>query len=319
MKVSKEMLHPSLQSIYGILRFQTWVMKRTALRNFFDKLVRKLTQGKDLPGLACDERYIDSSEDEYKIRVRTYRPEGDHTSLPAMIYIHGGGYVMGLPESGPSILEQFIAARPCMIIAPDYRKAGSKPYPAGLNDCYDTLLWAKNNADELGIRADRFMIAGHSAGGGLTAAVTLKARDTGEADIAFQMPIYPMIDDQQPTDPNRAVETVVWDTELNAIGWNAYLADLREAGAEIPAYAAPARNHDYQGFPPTITFVGDMEPFHRETVEYVGALEAAGIDVAFKEFQGCFHAFDFFNKEISQEAVEFTYGQFREFYDRYVR
>ena len=217
-----------------------------------------------------------------------------------------------------SAIERFIATRPCVIIAPDYRKAATKPFPAGFDDCYDTLLWAKANAEDLGIHQGRFMIAGHSAGGGLTAAVTLKVRDTQDVDVAFQMPIYPMIDDQQPHDANRYMETPVWDTELNTIGWNAYLADLHRDGAEIPAYAAPARNTDYQGFPPTITFVGDLDPFYQETLDYVQALRDAGVEVTFREYKGCYHVFDMFGQGIAEDARAFTFDQYAEFYDRYV-
>lgn len=276
MKVTREMLHPSLQDSYRAMSIMAWLMKRSSVRYLMDKMGRAASQGKDIDGLDCDERYIGSSYDDYQIRTRIYKPVDTNETLPAMLYIHGGGYIAGMPESSPEIYERYLAARPCVIIAPDYRKAGTRPFPAGFNDCYDVLLWARDNAEELGIHQDRFIVAGHSAGGGLTAAVTLKVRDTQDVDVAFQMPIYPMIDDQQPNDPDRYMETPVWDTGLNTIGWNAYLADLHREGAEIPAYAAPARNKDYQGFPPTITFVGDLEPFYQETLDYVRALRDAG-------------------------------------------
>ena len=318
MKVSKEMLHPSLQGSYRTMSIMAWALKRRWYRYLFDKLGRTVAQGKDIEGLDCDERYVKSSHDDYEIRTRIYRPKGDNKTLPALVYFHSGGYIFGCPESTPTVIEQYIAARPCVVIAPDYRKSGTKPFPAGFNDCYDTLLWAKDNAEELGVRPDRLMIAGHSAGGGLTAAVALKVRDTQDVDLAFQMPIYPMIDDQQPHDPDRYMETPLWDTELNEIGWSAYLADLHREGAEIPAYAAPARNKDYQGFPPTITFVCDMEPFYQETLDYVQGLRNAEVEVAFQEFKGCFHGFDFLGKGIGDDAIRFTFDQFGDFYDRYV-
>lgn len=121
--------------------------------------------------------------------------------------------------------ERLLQSRPCVIIAPDYRKAFTKPFPARLNDCYDTLLWARANAETLGITG-KVMIAGDSAGGGLTAAVTLRALDTQNVDIAFQMPIYPMIDDQQSVDPSSYVKAPIWHTAANKSGWNAYLSDL---------------------------------------------------------------------------------------------
>ena len=136
-----------------------------------------------------------------------------------------------------------------------------KPYPAALDDCYMTLLWMRDNADELGIDASKFIIAGHSAGGGLTAAVTLKVRDTGDVNVAFQMPYYPMIDDQQPNDPARHMDSPGWDNKTNAFGWASYLKDLHQQGVEIPGYAAPARNTDYTIFPRRLPLWASMSRF----------------------------------------------------------
>mgnify|MGYP000573631132 CR=1 FL=1 len=108
----------------------------------------------------------------------------------------GGGYVHGVPEQFGAIIKDFIETEPCIIVAPDYRKAVESPYPAAFNDCYDTLLWMRDNAASIGGRTDGFIVSGHSAGGGLSAAVSLKATDTGDAKLAFQMPVYPMIDDR---------------------------------------------------------------------------------------------------------------------------
>ena len=96
--------------------------------------------------------------------------------------------MFGSPRDVSRCAGALINTRPCVVVAPDYRDLYRTL--AGFNDCYETLLWATNNAEQLGARCDRVMVAGHSAGGGLTAAVTLKARDSGTADIAFQMPIY---------------------------------------------------------------------------------------------------------------------------------
>ncbi|MEM7097727.1 MAG: alpha/beta hydrolase [Pseudomonadota bacterium] len=318
MRVTKDMLHPDLRPRYGMLNVMTRLMKRSWFRSVSQWVTNKSLDGKSIEGLDCEEVHVPSQDTQWQIRVRIYRPPGYSDPLPAMLYIHGGGYIIGSPETSHGLIERFINTRPCVVIAPDYRKAGTKPFPAGFNDCYDTLLWAKANADTLGIRADKFIVAGHSAGGGLTAAVTLKARDTQDLQIAFQMPIYPMIDDRQPDDPDRFIETPVWDAELNKIGWSAYLAQLHARGEEIPVYAAPARNTDYSNFPPTISFVGDLEPFYWEDVDYAKALEAAGVEIAFKVYEGCFHAFDMMGEGIADEAKNFTYDQFAKFYDRYL-
>ena len=120
------------------------------------------------------------------------------------------------------------------MVAPDYRKSLEAPYPAGFNDCYDTLLWMKENAEQLGISTDSFMIAGHSAGGGLTTAVTLKARDTQDVKIAFHIPIYPMMDHRQITaSVKNMYKAPMWDTNNTKVGWSLYLKDLLAQGKPI--------------------------------------------------------------------------------------
>jgi len=167
-------------------------------------------------------------------------------------------------------------------------------------------------ADEL------FKEFGHSAGGGLTAAVTLKARDTQDVNIAFQMPIYPMIDDRQSNESSKFISPV-WDAKTNALGWDFYLKNLKAQNAEIPAYAAPSRNEDYSNFPPTITLVGDAEPFRDETIQYVEALKKFNIPVEFKLYERCFHGFDVLVKsEISKDALNFTFDSYAQYYDKYI-
>jgi len=320
MKVTTEMIHQDLRQNLFAWRVMTTMIKFKWVVKLMNRLSAKSAAGKNIQGLHCEEVYVPSSNGEWNIRTRIYRPEGQTEVLPVMLYFHGGGYLSGLPEGSADIIRKFINTRPCVVIAPDYHKSYTKPFPAGFNDCYDTMIWARDNAEALRIRDDKIIVAGHSAGGGLTAAVTLKVRDTQDVQIAFQMPIYPMIDDQQPHDPERAIATLIWDTEMNGIGWNAYLSDLHKSGAEIPAYAAPARNTDYSGFPPTITFVGDIEPFYWETVDYVEALKAQNIDVAFKIYEGCYHGFDGLLKSnpTTDDARKFTYDRYAEFYDKYI-
>lgn len=321
MKVTKKMLHKDLQPSFRAHNIMAYLNKKSWFRNIAKWAMTKALHGKNIAGLNCEERYLPSSEPGKQVRVRIYRPtHHDGGRLPAMLYIHAGGYILGCPEMAGDIVQEFINRRPCVVIAPDYRKAHTKPYPAGFSDCYDTLLWAKHNADDLNIDPKKFIVAGHSAGGGLTAAITLKNRDTQEVNIAFQMPFYPMIDDRQPSDPARRIQAPVWDTELNQIGWTSYLAEIHSAGSEVPAYAAPARNSDYRQFPPTITLVGTLEPFHQETVDYVKALENEDVEVAFREYGGCYHAFDLLcpKAHVSQEALRFALDSYADFYDRHL-
>lgn len=328
MKITRDMLHPDLRTPgpYWLQIFSKSMMRyrwsSKLLGALFGVLINRddPQKGDGPKKIMIEERYLPTTDGEAKIRVKICRPKSATGKLPAMLYTHGGGYVIGNPDVHDGMFAQYIECRPCVIVAPAYRNALVKPYPAAFDDCYMTLLWMRDNAEELGIDASQFMIAGHSAGGGLTAAVTLKARDTGDVKVAFQMPFYPMIDDRQPTDPERYIDVPGWSTENNAFGWNCYLHDLHAANAEIPAYAAPARNTDYSNFPPTITFIGEYEPFYWETLEYVDRLKAAGVDVAFKVYEKCTHSPDMIipDTDLGRDCIAFSFESYAAFYDKYV-
>ena len=313
------MLHSDLQPFYWRFRHVGVMVRFRWLALLINFLLKHFAAGKNIDGLDCEERFVPSADGGSEIRLRIFKPREQKGPLPILVYLHGGGYVLGNPEMSAAVIHRFIESRPCIVVAPDYRKAYTAPFPAGFNDCYDTLVWAANHAHSLGGRADTVIVAGHSAGGGLTAAVTMKARDFGDVEVAFQMPIYPMIDDLQPSDLDRQIDVCVWDTKTNRLAWSAYLAHLHTRGDVIPAYAAPARCIDFSGLPPTITFVGSLEPFYWETKSYVAALRAAGIEVAFEEFENCFHGFDTIaaGTNISNAALDYTFTQFADFYDRY--
>jgi len=236
--------------------------------------------------------------------------------VPGVLWIHGGGYAIGTPAQSLATVKRLVGASNAVVVLPDYRVSTEAPYPAALDDCYDALLWLRDHAGELGVADDQLVVGGESAGGGLTAAVTLLARDRGEVAVAFQMPLYPMIDDRQ-TASSRDNSAPVWNTNSNDAAWDLYLAGLR--GGDVPAYAAPARATDLAGLPPTLTFVGDIEPFHDEVVDWCQRLSAAGVPVSIEVYPGAFHAFDLVSGSapVSRRARAFLIDGFRDYLARY--
>lgn len=148
--------------------------------------------------------------------------------------------------------------------------------------------------------------------------MTQYARDKGEVAIAFQMPLYPMLDDRMTTPSSRDNDAPVWNSKSNYNAWKLYLGDLF-ATANVPCYAAPARAEDYSGLPPTATFVGDLEPFRDETVLYVENLRKAGVPVSLEIFEGCYHAFEQMcpNAGVSKRAISFLMDAFTYAVDNY--
>lgn len=319
MVVTKEMYDKELQGQYGQFRRLVSMNQKKWGLKMMHGLVR-LSKGQKVKSAINETHQVNSTFTAgHSIRTRLYRPtETENETLPAMIYFHGGGYMMGIPEMATTFFADVLKRKDVAIIAPDYRLSQKDPYPAGFNDCYDVLLWIRDNAKKLKVDANKIIIAGHSAGGGMTAAITLKARDTKDVKPVFQMPIYPMLDHRMITESSQMEGSTMWDASINAHAWNLY---LRNTPNPIPAYASPALNNDYTDFPPTISFVGDLEPFYDENVAYMEALKAAGIPVKFKVFKGGYHGFEVGspNAAISKEANNFQLDAFEEYYNQYIQ
>lgn len=243
--------------------------------------------------------------DHHKIRLLVLQPlEARTEKVPGVLWIHGGGYQHG------SAREVFLTRALSMVVkfgmvlvAPNYRLSRKHPYPAALHDCYAALLWLKEHAEELNVRSDQIMVGGESAGGGMTAALCMLAHDREEVNIAFQMPLYPMLDDRD-TDSSRDNHAPNWNTKRNHKAWKRYLRDTY--GTEfVSCYAAPARRRNFSGLPPCYTFVGDIEPFYDETLAYVRHLQEAGIRAEVDVYPNCFHAFDVLlpKKKESKQAI----------------
>lgn len=253
---------------------------------------------------SVEKRKIRGSDKDIKILIlRPTKNKKDAKSTPGILWIHGGGYVTGMAgmifiSRAKALVEKYGA----VVVTPEYRLAGNAPYPAALEDCYTALLYMKENAAELGFSPDRIMVGGESAGGGLTVAICIYARDRGDVNISFQMPLYPMLDDRD-TPSSRNNHGISWNTKRNHAAWNLYLRELKDG--KIPSYAAPARESDYSGLPPAYTFVGDREAFYCETLSYVQALKDAGITARCDVYQTGFHAFDMLLpfRKISREAI----------------
>ena len=242
---------------------------------------------------------------DHRIRIRMIRPAGEPPEKsPGVLWIHGGGYQSGSSRDVYVTRALSLAVKfGAVVVSPDYRLSRKHPYPAGLHDCYAALLYMKEHAEELGIRDDQIMVGGESAGGGMAAALCMLAKDIGSVNIAFQMPLYPMLDDRN-TETSRDNHAPNWNTKRNHKAWKRYLRDAWGTDLVSP-YAAPARREDVSGLPPCYTYVGAIEPFCRETVDYVERLKQAGIEAEADVYPDWFHAYDliFPMKKVSREAI----------------
>jgi acetyl esterase/lipase len=213
------------------------------------------------------------------------------TGRPAVLYIHGGGMILGSPQAEAVGCGKLARALDAVVVSPDYRLAPEHPFPAALDDCMAALRWMRENADELGIDPDRIAVTGSSAGGGLSAAVAQRAHDEGIA-LRAQALVYPMLDDRTALrDDDTGRGRFLWTHASNRFGWTAYLG--REPRmSDAPEYAVPARREDLSGLAPAWVGVGDLDLLYDESVAYAKRLTECGVPCELVTVPGMYHGTD---------------------------
>lgn len=223
--------------------------------------------------------------------VRIVRSGTAAQPCPVVLWIHGGGYVIGSAKVDDSFCAHIAERLGAVVVSVDYRLAPEHPFPAALDDCAAAWELIHAEAGALGIDGARTIIAGQSAGGGLAAALVQRFVDAGAPLPCLQLLIYPMLDDRTVLRREGNRHHRVWDHTSNAIGWSMYLA-CTPGAAELAAYAAPARRGNLRGLPPTWIGVGTLDLFLDENREYARRLEEAGVPVELQVVPGAFHAFE---------------------------
>jgi triacylglycerol lipase len=227
-----------------------------------------------------------------EVKVLVYQPAKGAEARPAILHVHGGGYVLGDAAMNEIKHRQLAEELGCVIASVDYRLAPEAVHPGPVEDCYAGLKWLHANADELGVDRKRIGVMGESAGGGLAAALALLARDRGEVPLAFQHLIFPMLDDRTCTDadPHPYVGEFIWSPAQNRYGW-ASLLGHEPGAAEVHYHAAPARAPDLSGLPPTFISVGALDLFLEEDLEYARRLTRVGVPVELHVYPGAYHGY----------------------------
>ncbi len=245
-------------------------------------------------------------------------PEAPVDHAPGVLWIHGGGFASGMKEMAyMGRAADLVREHGAVVVAPGYHLSILYPYPTALLECYAALKFMLQHAEELHINRNQIMVGGESAGGGLTAAVCMLARDRGEVNVAFQMPLYPMLD-QFDTESSRDNHARIWNTRRNHMAWQLYLRDRYHK--KVSPYASPAAQTDYSNLPPAYTFVCTAEPFYEETLTFIRHLQDAGIETKVDVYRDMYHAFDMMDPDhpTGQEAIErfnayFAYAKTRYF------
>ena len=252
------------------------------------------------PGVTAKDYSVTSTEG-HPIGVRVYRPSGTSVHLPAVFFIHGGGFMLGGLHTEDERCEIYSALADCVVINIDYRLAPEHPFPAAFDDCVDVLQWIAENASELGIDARRLAVGGNSAGGALAAALALRSRTEGPP-ISHQFLVNPVLDHRNETRSARTfTDTPVWSRSDNLNMWSNYLDN---AASAIDYRASPSLVADVAGSPPLWMWLAELDPLRDEGLEYIGRMLAAGVPAGFQHYPGTFHGFDSYRvTELGQQAV----------------
>lgn len=222
------------------------------------------------------------------IPIRIFRPPDATAELPVVVYLHGGGWVIGDLDTHDGICRQLAAGTPAVVVSVDYRLAPEHRFPAALEDAWAATGWVADHGDELGGDTGRLAVAGDSAGGNLAAAVAIRARDAGGPRLAFQLLVYPV------TDLTRAQPSYVENGQgymltSEAMAWfvHHYLGGTDPTDPEAsPLFAA-----DLSGLPPALVMTAEFDPLRDEGEAYAARLAEAGVPARLRRYDGMIHGF----------------------------
>ena len=244
------------------------------------------------PEVSIVQEYAPGRDGHPDVRMKIYRTPSDRKDRPAILHLHGGGYVLGSPESMAPQCCAWAKGMDAVVIAPAYRLAPETRFPGNVEDAYAALAWVYENAGQFGIDTSKIAVAGESAGGGLAAGLSLLVRDRKEFNFCFQYLIFPMLDDRTTirADLSPNFGEFVWDRAKNRFGWAALLGG-EPGGHEVSPYAAAARADDLSGLPPAFLSTGALDLFTEENLDYARRLMAAGVPVELHVYPGAPHGF----------------------------
>jgi acetyl esterase/lipase len=282
----------------GVFHPDLWLGRFVPQFSFGPRLVafiRRRSRRQPPPALAdvtVEDVEVSAEGGSPAVSLRLYRPKTLSSPAPALYWMHGGGFIIGQPEQDEASNVAFARELGITVAAVRYRLAPEHAAPAAVEDAYAGLRWLHAQAVRLDVDPARIAVGGASAGGGLAAALAQVALDRRLVRLAFQLLVYPMLDDRTVTRPGVDEASLrVWSTGSNAWAWAAYLGHA-PGSATAPPYAAAARREDLRGLPPAWVGVGTLDLFHDEDLAYAKRLTDAGVRCEVHVVPGAFHGFD---------------------------
>ncbi len=304
---TRHMVDPEVAPLLDIfpqleLKKETLAQTRTGLAGMFDP-----ANVPAFPDIEVTRQQVPGPQDGPDVPILTYVPKNAAGPLAGLLWIHGGGYVLGTAEQDDLLVKSLITQADfgLAVVSVDYRLAPETAFPGPVEDCYAALKWFHANAATLGVDPDRLAIGGASAGGGLAAGLGLLTRDRAEVPLAFELLIYPMLDDRTAVtpDPHPHTGEFIWTSNSNHFGWSSLLG-VEPGSAGVSPYAAAARAETLAGLPPTYISVGSLDLFLEEDLEYARRLMREGVPTELHVYPGGYHAFNLWPEAHISKAFE---------------
>lgn len=290
--IIEELMNSELATIFMTFPSMDLFGDIAATRQGFAQMFSEIELPENAPVTKYDHS-IPAPNTNLNIPLRIYRPSSANKALPALLWIHGGGFIIGDNKMDDGICLRIAEEVGCVVVSVDYRLAPEHTFPAAPEDCYTALQWIAQSAGELGIDPQKIAVAGVSAGGCLAAAVTLMTRDRKGPPLIFQLLIYPVLDDRHTTPSSLVItDDRVWNRSTSLTAWKHYLGS--EQQGEVSPYAAPTRAADFSNLPPAYILACELDLLRDEAIEYAQRLMQSGITTELHVFPGTFHGFDAF-------------------------
>lgn len=239
----------------------------------------------------------------HSIEAQLIEPMKKNDPLPALVYFHGGGFVLEAAPYHYALAMTYAAHTPCKVLFVRYHLAPQHPFPLPAEECFAAYLWTLRHVKTLGIREGTIAVGGDSAGGNLAAATALMARDRSILPPCAQLLVYPVIDHRmQSASMRRFTDTPMWNSLLSQKMWQFYLPSLP---AEHPEYASLLLAPSLHDLPPAYVESAQFDCLHDEGIAYAQALRAAGVAVTLHETKGTMHGYDIVpNSSITQDSIQ---------------
>ena len=286
------MLHPQARALLDFIEASgvpaTHTLTPAEARAFYRER-RAATQ--PAPPEVAEVRALRASGPRGDIPLRLYRPAGTAgaQALPALVYFHGGGWVIGDLDTHDALCRELANGAGCAVISVDYALGPEQRFPAAVDDALAATRWVHGQAAALGVDAHRLAVGGDSAGGNLAAVVAIAARDAGDLPLAFQLLIYPATDMRR----GHASHASNGQGYLLTADTIAYFHDhyIDDARHDLDWRASPLLRPDLSGLPPALVLTAGHDPLRDEGLDYARALTAAGNRASYVCFERQIHGF----------------------------